>query len=289
MLRRVLASISRRRARRWCARAQNHLALGNSEKALAYCAKSLRMDEEADAGFSLMARIVMPGDDYLAVLSRFHEWLKPESYVEIGVAHGDSLALAKPETRAVGIDPFPLIQTTIGSRARLYPVPSDAFFSAHDLLQELGTPRLSMGFIDGLHLFEQALMDFVNVERYSDAETVVLIHDCLPVTRKMAARVRGTGYWCGDVWKVAMCLAKHRPDLTLSVLPTYPSGLIIVTGLNPGSSVLRDNFQAIIADYRDLPLPYDCLDASRVFTTLPNTIPNDWEHVVHAIFRTAAC
>lgn len=225
----------------------------------------------------------MPGDDYLAVLSRFHEWLKPESYVEIGVWHGDSLALAKPETQTVAIDPFPQIQTAIGSRARLYPVPSDAFFSTRNLLQELGASRLALGFIDGLHLFEQTLMDFANVEKYSDARTIVLIHDCLPVARCMAARERETGYWCGDVWKVAMCLSKYRPDLTLSVLPTYPSGLIMVTRLNPESSVLRDGFRSIVAEYRDQPLPYDYLAADNVADALPNTIPNDWEHIVRAV------
>ncbi len=268
--------------------AQSHLASGDSEKAWACCVKCLRTHRRIDAVFPLMARIVMPGDDYLAVLARFHEWLKPESYVEIGVWHGDSLALAKPDTRAVGIDPFPQIQTAIGSRARLYPIPSDVFFCAHDLLHELGTPRLALSFIDGLHLFEQALMDFVNVERYSDARTIVLIHDCLPVVRCMAARERETGYWCGDVWKVAMCLTKYRPDLTLSVLPTYPSGLLIVTGLNPGSSVLRENFPAIVAEYRDQPLPYDYLDSNRLLDVLPNVIPNDWERIVQAVSPAAA-
>lgn len=275
MIRRVLAAV----AGRWHRLALDHFARGDSLKALSYCIKCLSTGHRTDPISDLMARIVMPGEDYFHVLSRFHEWLKPETYVEIGVAHGDSLMLARPETRAIGIDPYPQIRTSIQSRATLYPVPSDKFFADHDLLRELDAKRLALCFIDGLHHFEQVLNDFINVERYSDAHTVVLIHDYLPVTRQVATRVRATDFWCGDVWKIVFCLAEHRPDLTLSVLPVYPSGLLLVTGLNPRSSVLRDRFQGIVEEYQDRALPYDNLDPAVLQKVWPNLVPCDREHV----------
>jgi hypothetical protein len=258
-----------REARRWSLLAERHLALGDAEKAVACCVKSLAARPETDAAISLMAKALMPGDDYLAILSRFHELLRPQSYVEIGVAHGDSLTLAKPETHAVGIDPCPQIRATIRSHARLYPIPSDDFFARYELLRELESPRLALGFIDGLHVFEQALKDFINVERCSDKGTVVLVHDCLPVSRLMASRERHTGYWSGDIWKIVLCLAKYRPDLSLGVIPAYPSGLLLITSLDPRSSVLSDRLEAIIAEYKDQSLPYEYLDHGSMSTVLP--------------------
>ena len=59
-----------------------------------------------EALFMLAAEQEMPGEDYYFWLQRFHEQLHPASYVEIGLGHGRSLALAGPATRTVGIDPF---------------------------------------------------------------------------------------------------------------------------------------------------------------------------------------
>lgn len=98
-----------------------------------------------------MHKALFPGDNYLAILSGFHASLEPESYVEIGVNHGNSLALAKKDTKVVGIDPNPLITNTIKSRAKIYPMTSDEFFESYDLFKELDTTKLGLAFIDGLH------------------------------------------------------------------------------------------------------------------------------------------
>jgi len=225
----------------------------------------------------------MPGDDYLKVLARLHEHLKPESYVEIGVAAGTSLALARRETRAVGIDPRPRIAQAITARAMLYPVTSDEFFQLYDLLDELGTPRLAMAFIDGLHCFDQVLKDFMHIERYADRQTVVLIHDCLPLMRRVATRVCSTAFWCGDVWKIIPCLVKHRPDLTVRVVPASPSGLGIVTGLDRNSVVLGDRFDQILREYQDMELGYAELDQDQLRQAVPNIVPNDWVHIDQAL------
>jgi hypothetical protein len=121
----------------------------------------------------------MPGDDYLTTLSRFHNFLNPESYVEIGVDTGKSLAPVGLQTEEIGIDPNP--HEGIESHTKLFKMPSNEFFESHNLLEELGAPRLALAFIDGLHSFEQVLMDFINLERYADDRTIILIHDCLPL------------------------------------------------------------------------------------------------------------
>lgn len=272
------------RAQRWVGRGERHLAAGTTRQAHACCVKALSICNNLSTAHALLARVLMPGNDYLTVLTGLHERLKPASYLEIGVRAGASLALALPETRAVGVDPRPVIDRRITARARLYPIPSDEFFNRYQPLEELGVPRLAMSFIDGLHHFEQVLKDFINVERWSDAETVIVLHDCLPVTRCAADRIPRLQMWCGDVWKMIPCLKKHRPDLTIRIIPTRPSGLAIVTGANPRSTLLRERFDAIIAEYQDLDLSYEHLDADTV-QAMPGVVPNIPERIFDAVCR----
>jgi hypothetical protein len=70
-----------------------------------------------------------------------------------------------------------------------------------------------------------------------------------------AARDRCTSFWCGDTWKVVPCLRRFRPDLQLLTIPTHPSGLTLVAGLDPHSGVLADRFDEAVAAFIDAPLP----------------------------------
>ena len=120
---------------------------------------------------------------------------------------------------------------------------------------------LGLAFIDGLHLYEQVLRDFINVEKFCDRASVVVLHDTLPVAPVAAARLRGTSHWCGDVWKIVPCLRRFRPDLSILTIPTHPSGLTLVTGLDPRSTVLADQFDAAVAAFCDAPPALMVLDA----------------------------
>lgn len=269
--------ISRRRAKRWVMCGENHLAKGAVEEALACCRRSLSIHNDSKDAYFLMTRALMPGDDYISILSRFHDCMKPESYVEIGVGSGKSLALTKRDTKAIGIEPNFRTNKIIKSHAKIYPMTSDDFFESYNLIEELGASRLSFAFIDGLHLFEQVLKDFINLERYAERETLILIHDCLPITKLVAARVRTTKFWCGDVWRVIACLNTYRPDLTIGVIPTRPSGLGIITNLDPKSKVLTEAFDQIVTECRMQDLGYDYLDLDK--EKVLNIVPNDWQQI----------
>jgi hypothetical protein len=217
----------------------------------------------------------------MSILSGFHENLELESYAEIGVHNGKSLALAKNDTKAVGIDPNPVITKTIKSRAKIYPIPSDHFFESYDLFKELGTTRLDLAFIDGLHHFDQALRDFINLERYANKDTIILIHDCIPITRLVGNRERVTPFWTGDVWKIIPCLKKYRPDLNVHVVLTDPSGLGIVTNLDQNSTVLPDNINEIEIESQRLDLGYEYFDleANRDI----NMVANNWQSIAEIL------
>lgn len=268
-------------AARWVARGKAHLSGGELRETIECCRRALSLCATLSSAYYLMAEAVMPGLVYQDVLKLFHESLPVKSYAEIGVRYGDSLALARPDARAVGIDPWPRIGKAISAQAKLFPITSDRFFESYDLLTELGAPRLGLAFIDGLHQFEQVLRDFINIERSADKRTVVLVHDCLPIARLTAAREQVTDFWCGDVWKIIHCLRDYRPDLTLGVVPARPSGLGVITNLDPGSNVLRDHYDEIVTRYRSRELSYDYLDldAHHPSKIEPNLIRNNWVQI----------
>ena len=223
----------------------------------------------------LLTQGLMPGPGYKHWLHRLHRALRPRSYVEIGVSKGVSLSAAMPETHCVGIDPAFRIEAEIEARARLYPCTSDEFFTRYNLPEELGTPNLDLAFIDGLHLFEQVLRDFINIERYAGDSTVMLIHDCYPVSEITASRERQTDFWSGDVWRIVPCLIRERPDLQVSVVPCKPCGLAVVTGLDPANRTMEQDFEAISARYLKLGFS-EFVDEGR--TAFPR-VDNNWREI----------
>ncbi len=199
------------------------------------------------------------GASYLEVLGAFHEHLRPRRYLEIGTSKGHSLALAR--CASLAIDPaFQLTEEVVGSKpvCLLHQATSDAFFAAHDPVDLLGGP-IDLAFLDGLHLFEFLLRDFINTERACSPDSVIAIDDCLPTDGHVARRESGDMslahitpdpiWWAGDVWKVVRILQRWRPELTIRAVNCPPTGMIVVTGLNPSSTLLSDAYEQAVAEH----------------------------------------
>ena len=135
--------------------------------------------------------------------------LEPPTYLEIGIRHGDSLALARGTS--IGIDPAYELRTELSDDATLFRETSDEYFGRPDPLAALGGRTPGLAFIDGMHLVEFALRDFINVERCSGWTTAVIFDDIFPADVEMAARQRQTILWSGDVYKILSILDRHRP------------------------------------------------------------------------------
>lgn len=178
-------------------------------------------------------------------LERLHERSRPRTYLEIGVNDGRSLALSRVPT--VAVDPAPMVTSEIHCDLHLVKATSDELFSRDQPLEHIGT--IDLAFIDGMHLLEYALRDFINVERHSDWPSVIVLDDQLPRHAKEAARARRTRAWAGDVYKMIAVIQRHRPDLLVVAVDTEPTGVVVVFGADASSAVLRERYDAIVADF----------------------------------------
>jgi hypothetical protein len=183
---------------------------------------------------------------YIDFLAALHEKLAPPTYLEIGIRHGDSLALARG--KAVGIDPFYELRTELRDDVALFRETSDEYFDREDPLAPFGGERVAFSFIDGMHLAEFVVRDFANVERHAEWTSVVVFDDILPRTAEEAARDRRTRAWTGDVYKALDALHRHRPDLICLRVDTEPTGLGVILGLDPFARELRERYDAIVGE-----------------------------------------
>jgi len=203
----------------------------------------------------------LTGLKYTQVLANLHTTLRPRSYLEIGCFTGESVKLAACDTLIIDPDLSRLVNVMKGKASLLaFQMTSDAFFRRPDALTVLGKP-VDLAFLDGMHLFEYLLRDFINVERMCLPDSVIVMHDCVPTDADVGDRVDDfnkrslhPNWWAGDVWKIIPILRKFRPDLIISVIDSAPTGLVIVTNLHPLSNTLRLNQQEIVDKWRDVSL-----------------------------------
>ena len=72
---------------------------------------------------------------------------------------------------------------------------------------------------------------------------------------------------------LVVALRRHRPDLSVVTADVAPTGMAIVTGLDPTSTVLFDRYDEIVADVDRLGWE-DLVVADR--TDLLGLVPGDW-------------
>ena len=204
----------------------------------------------------------MSDTHYFDRLRELHRSRRPVTYFEIGTESGASLALAK--CHSIAVDPkFKLDLDIVDGKPslQLYQTTSDEFFQSNVLGTALRP--IDLAFLDGLHLFEVLLRDFIGTERHMDPDGMVVLHDCVPINHKMTNRSwdrRVTRQWTGDVWKIVPILREYRPDLVIDVRPFAPTGLVEITNLDPTSRLLEEKYDEIIERYLPLELKDDGLE-----------------------------
>jgi len=280
-------SFKRKLAWLYLRKANTDVGLGANSSALqaAWCAADLCPELEV---YMALSEVIFPGEWYHYLLQRFHDWLQPKSYIEIGVRTGESITLAKPPTVVVGIDPDPRLLTAPRTVCKIFPLTSDDYFSGRDPRRDIEAETVDLAFIDGFHLFEQTLRDFINIERLSSSKTLVLIHDTFALDAFVARRELSdpgrlarpsrlqNAFCTGDVWKIIPCLREFRPDLHVFTIATPPSGLSVVTRLDSRSTVLIDHFDEIVSRYALLELEPNMKRRKESAAM----VPNNWPEIV---------
>ena len=167
------------------------------------------------------------------IIQRCIDVLRANTYLEIGVSHGECFASIQAPNK-IGVDPIapaPLVVQELGRPGVCYfRGTSDSFFEA--AAPEALINGVDVVFIDGLHTFAQAYRDCVHAVRFLNPGGIILFHDCLPEsvvqgtpagsyeevrTRLKESGVAWDGMWTGDVWKAVVALRRH-PDLETLVL-----------------------------------------------------------------------
>jgi hypothetical protein len=230
------------------------------------------------------------GRHYQQFLSELTKKRGVKRYLEIGVQQGRLMSMITAET-AVGVDPRFVLSSNVTTDKKVVSLvqsTSDEFFAGDPKALLRGSPDFA--FLDGFHTFEYLLRDFSNTEAISDKNTLIALHDCLPLTEAMTMRShadavergKDTSFrdaWTGDVWKIVPILRAYRPDLKLVFVDAPPTGLVFVTNLDPSSMVLSDRYLEIVSRFSLQSDPieqmYESIEftpTDRVLNQLDNTL-----------------
>ena len=174
------------------------------------------------------------------LLRALHERIQPRTYLEIGIRTGRSMVLSR--CRSIGVDPSFKIDNPIHCDVQLIKATSDDFFARDEPLVHFDGVPVDLAFIDGMHLSDFALRDFINTEPFMADTGVVVLDDVLPRNGLEAARDRKTEPWTGDVYKVVEILRRRRPDLVVLVVNTAPTGTAVVIGVDQTSTILKNAY-----------------------------------------------
>ena len=182
------------------------------------------------------------------ILAHLHNIIKPKTYLEIGVQSGHSIVHSLKKTLVVGVDPIDKIIYNLPRNTKMFFNTSDKFFAKQNVPKLFKGKPIDFAFIDGMHLFEYVLRDFINTEKFCSEKSVITLHDCIPPDAYISSREFHYGPWTGDVFKIVLILKKYRPDLKIY---NY-NHVCVVLNLDPKNTVVIDNYDEILNEYMDL-------------------------------------
>ena len=170
-------------------------------------------------------------------------------YLEIGTRSGTSLYAIGCKNK-IAIDPNFIIPKTEklkrkifdlknGRKTHYFEMTSDDFFERKkSFIKTFG--NIDIALVDGMHTYHQALKDVLNILPFMNEKSVIVMHDCFPVSEPSSTAYNSeeflakekhpdwTGEWNGDTWKSILYLLKKYPmDLDVFVLDTdYGLGIV---------------------------------------------------------------
>ncbi|MDB2354074.1 class I SAM-dependent methyltransferase [Candidatus Pelagibacter bacterium] len=143
--------------------------------------------------------------DLIQLIIKKNEYKK---YLEIGCNQDE--VFNKIDIDKIGVDPIS------GGNFR---GTSDEFFLKNTL-------KFDCIFIDGLHVYEQAIKDILNSIKFLNKNGVIILHDCLPKSIEHQRVPRSRYNWNGDVWKAIVEVRTWNNFDTFTILADEGLGII---------------------------------------------------------------
>ncbi len=199
--------------------------------------------------------------DHVEFLAKMKRILRPNTYIEIGIASGTTLFSDPIPNFVIGIDPNPAFESKVGSRlnavhnSMIMRSTSDNAFAQLSSQRLLGDRKCDMAFVDGLHHCEVVLRDIANCARLSREHALIFVHDIFPGNEIEASRQppNQPGSWMGDVYKVVPAIWQFLDWIpTVLVVDVPPSGMFILrTGGDIYNGIMKQiqNLEAAMASY----------------------------------------
>lgn len=206
----------------------------------------------------------------ITVIKKIINRINAQTYLEIGTSHGECfLKVIAP--KKIAVDPITNINWVkrifydVGNisnlRSKYIQLTSDQFFieEKHFLIKN----GLDVVFIDGLHTYEQSLIDVENALKFLNPGGVIVMHDCNPQDEFSAfpgnslsevnqLNLKGwANEWCGDVWKTIANLRTKSSDLNIFVLDC-DFGLGIISKGKPSNNLYFSQSKLKNLMYSDL-------------------------------------
>jgi hypothetical protein len=153
---------------------------------------------------------------YRNFLEFYCSWLRPDSYLEIGLAEGSTFQRLIPHCgRMRGVDPVLPPLRDLPPQCELFSMTSDEFFHRHP------GETYDLVFIDGLHQHQQVLRDVRHALGCLAPKGVIMAHDMFPPSPELTDAAG-----CGDAYKAAIDLRQDRSLEVFTIPVTYGLTLI---------------------------------------------------------------
>ena len=144
------------------------------------------------------------------VIQKIIDSKKFENYLEIGCDQDENFSQIRIKNK-IGVDP------KSGGTHRMT---SDEFFKNNNL-------KFDVIFLDGLHTYQQTILDINNSIKALRNEGIILVHDCLPKKIWNQVVPRLYGHWNGDVWKAIVEARTYKHLDTYTCIADHGLGVII--------------------------------------------------------------
>jgi len=162
--------------------------------------------------------------DHIEILSFMAKWIKPTSYLELGVRDGSSLwPISEYCEHCCGIDiDLSAIRFPPKDNITLLQTTTDEFFASLE-----PDNYFDMVFIDADHSHKSSLKDFINASKYIIDDGFIFLHDTYPYSETMIDASINPSL-CGECYKTAFYIKTHFiEDFEVITLPFNP-GLTMV-------------------------------------------------------------